>query len=92
MENPQRARGKSSTSVRNAVAVMRAYFVAPDKRDARDVFMMRVVTRILDVRNIEMNGQRAFMPRVYTLLRKNLYYFFRLTVMIRNLSYYQVLD
>jgi len=62
VENPQRAKGESSTSVRNAVALMHAYCVASDKLDACDVFMMRVVPRILDIRNIEMNRQIIYAP------------------------------
>lgn len=64
VENPQRAKGESSTSVRNAVAVMRSYCVASDKRDACDVFMLRIVPHILDIRNIEMNREIIYAVRV----------------------------
>lgn len=52
VENSQCTEGKSSTSVRSrSPRVLMRYSCRPDKRDARDVFMMRAAASILDVRN-----------------------------------------
>lgn len=68
---------------------MRAYFVAPDKRDARDVFMMRVVTRILDhVQYWDEWTEGIYATGVYFIMQEFILFFFGLVIMIRNLLYH----